>query len=1315
MANTLSKIYVDSKIIVTQKAFASMCFNNNKVISKSKYAIDNHTLTLLEDTKDNVSIYYNNGIANTYEFETRLYKDEVILPTIDRFGNVVYDLNKDNLLVFLDGELEPIENYEIVNGNQLKFIKKHTNDASKIYKVFVYASDVEFSRETYTRTPNSVIDLPLDQYNDRVIVTPYYVSKTLIFVDGIKVPFNCIEERKSNTVYENNTNESKVYDTIKLNIPETLDEISSIEVINFIAKTDDTTALHFITRQGYLTYGPYDSFNNKIPNKYDTIIKFTDQTKLLIDNLRTGFMICEEGSTGKLIVTDENFEKMELKCLTVYPFLYSTYNSDQYYFEVPETTNIIKYLSEYDKKYTFLPEILTIYQRLLLDEVQDTITRLRNARSISKVDSVSINKLIQFLGFNLNIKTLSKKQRRELLEEIDEFYRIAGTRNSYNLVNILQNNLKLINIEQLFTIYDKHEEIDKKTIWYYEPPKDQSGEYLPYIQALGTDGYDSNVEIYMRTNSTPIIHGVVRTTNNGNIDTTFNRNLGFLPSTTEGYDYIDGTFELVSELEGYANVLSAPVYYNYNHSLSGTSGFEVNDKVKTLDGKFNITVTQVDSTNGQITNYNITPTNGSQNVSLSAVQLYLNNNDSTRYVEISTKRAKETIDLNDTTNYPLRYSFYNGGQTFDIVLDPGEYIVVMSGGGGAGAASDSVIGSYNDTYAEDGKSGQLVTTAFKLTSRERVFGIVGQGGGKVFAKGHDGWKSTTKGAGYENGKMGSKLTGHITTTSHHHSWGHYYTSTHYHRYYSTGGQGGGSSAIYTYNKVLAQAAGGNGGSAYYEGNNVGCPGGLGGFGGTSNGSGAAGGIRNQNNGTFWSTDGNDGWIRIYNVRQVYTHRLTDTSELVNNDQFKTINLNTEFTITCHTDEYGKIYTTMSPTVGYYTYNGTYVLNKQGRDITGTLSVTSTPTRWLYKTELKGLDTAYLKVGQSFINSDDDISKQFVFTITEVNDDTYKYSATPVQATGNTEITVTNSIAKHKVGSGTTIKVTSKDQDVQNENDRCYVDFYTKKELGADLKKEYRINKTDYGLINEGTPSSPEWWEVGYPDIDYGQINEGTPLSPDTAIPGEPDENYGNIIDKVKGEWVEWWEWDRNPNYYPTNHVALEMKMPIDVDFSEYVNTFVEQIYNLASTVLYIQTVIESFYFGKDTTDATNPKENLGAPFGIATGAPIIYETITVTSNPAIQYQELTTAILKVHPMIWTVATRTNPDGTIQMYDKLIEANDANVTLTYTGQTTPVTGTGVQQIQVPLNTEVTWTISKDGTTVTGSKVLTRYTEKYIPII
>ena len=1312
MANTLSKIYVDSKIIVIQKAFASICFNNDRVISKSKYAIDNHTLTLLEDTTDNVSLYYNNGIANTYEFKTRLYKDDVILPTIDMFGNVIHNLNKDNIIVFLDGELEPIENYEVINGNQLKFLTKHTNDASKIYHVFIYSSDVEFSRETYKRTPNSVINLPTDSYNDKVIVTPYYTNKTMIFVNGIKVPFNCIEERKSDTVVETvidpitqeETIVTKVYDTVKLNIPETLDEISSIEVLNFTAKTDDTMALHFITRQGYLTYGPYDSFNNKIPDKYDTIIKFTDQAKLLVDNLRTGFMICEENSTGKMIVTDDNFEKMEIKCLTVYPFLYTTYNSDQYYFEVPETTNIIKYLSEYDRKYTFLPEILTIYQRLLLDEIQDSIKRLRDSRSIAKVDSVTINKLIKFLGFDLNIKTLNKKQRRELLEEINEFYRIAGTRNSYNLVNILQNNLKLINIEQLFTIYDVAEELDEKTIWYYNS----------VIQSLGTNGYDPSTEIYMRTKDTPIIHGIVRTTASGDIDPTFNGNTGFLPSTVEGYDYIDYTSELISELEGYINVLSTPTYYQYNRALHGTSGFEVNDKVKTSDGRFNITVTGID-TNGQITNCTILPTSGSQNISLGSADLYLNNDDSTRYAMISTKRAKEAIDTDDAINYPLRYSFYTGGQTFNITLDPGEYVVVMSGGGGAGAASDSVIGSNNDTYAENGKPGQLLVTTFKLTSRENVYGIVGQGGGKVFAKGHDGWNSTTKGAGYETGKMGSKLTGHITTVSHHHSWGHYYTSTHYHRYYSTGGQGGGSSAVYTETKVLAQAAGGNGGSAYYEGNNIGCPGGLGGFGGTSNGSGAAGGIRNQNNSNFWSTDGNDGWIRIYSVKQVYSHNLTDTTGLVNNDQFKTMNLNTEFTITCHTNDQGNIYTTMSPTEGFNIYNNTYILNKKERIITGTLSVSSTPTRWLYKTELSGLNTDYLKVGQSFINDEDDVSKQFIFTITEVKDNKYKYTSTPVQATGNTEITVNNSIAKHRVGSGTTIKVTSIRQNIQNENDRCYVDFYTKQELGAEPKKEYRIDKTDYGLINEGTPSSPEWWEVGYPDIDYGQISEGTPLSPDVTIPGEPDENYGNITTKVKGEWVEWWEWDRNPNYYPTNHVALEMKMPIDVDFTEYADTFVEQIYNLASTVVFIQSITESFYFGKDTTDATNPKENLGAPFGIATGAPISYQTITLTSNPMIQYQELTMAILKVHPMIWIVATKTNPDGTIQTYDKLVEADDATVTLTYTGQTTPVTGTGVQQIQVPLNTEVTWTISRNGTTVTGSKVLTRYTEKYIPII
>ena len=1301
-----NQIYTDSKLIFVQKAFGAICFNNGKVISKAKYALDNHTLTLLEDTDDNLSLYYNNGIANTYEFQTRLYKDDTILPSIDAFDKIVSDLNKDRMLVFLDGELEPVNNYEIINnGTKIKFLHKHTNDAGKIYKVFVYASDVNFVRKTYQKTSSDPIELPLDQYGDIVVPCDYNLNKTMIFVNGIKVPFNKIESRKNDSITEvvSNTSVTRITNTVKLNITEKLDEIISIDIINLNDKNDDTTALHFITRQGYLTYGPYDTYENKIPNKYDAIIEFSNQAKLVVDNLRPGFIIKEKEGTGQLIVVDENFETNKIKCLTIYPFVYTNYTSDQFYLEVPETTNIIKYLSEYDKKYTFLPELLSIFQRLLLDEIQDTIQRLRESRSISKVDSVSINKLISLLGFNLNIKTLTKKQRRELLEEINEFYRIAGTRNSYNLVNILQSNLKLIDIEQLFTIYNVSNPTEEKTIYSYKSNVISTG-----------SGYDPNAIIYVKTKDNPSIHGVVKTTSQGTIP------IGaFEATTTEGYDLINNReSELITELEGLIDIRSISDYYHYNHTISGT-GFHNGDRLKTADDSF---IIQVATTNGvdsqgRIINYTITPTDGSKNISLAAAQLYINNT-TTNYIKIASNRNVSYIDTSDTYNFPYLAGYSTGGQSFSLTLDPGEYYVVMSGGGGAGAASDSGHGSTNDTYAEKGFAGQLTTTTFTLTSREVVTGIVGQGGGRAFARGSGPWNAETKGAGYDTGKMGSKLNGTIgiektgVTTSHHGTgisgWTSVstYTYTKNYSYYSTGGQGGGSSALYTGSKVLALAAGGDGGRAYYNGNNTGCPGGLGGSGGTKNGTGAPGGERNLNDNTFWSHAGADGYIYIYKIREKYTPTTTgDTSGIGDGTVFTTVNSGTEFTLTFHRDTSNNLTVDINPTTGFRYVSGTFMLNPQNANNTGRLKITSTPTHWSYNGTLSGLNTDYVRTGQRFKNSDDSVGNQFTFTITSIENGKYTYTFTPTN--GNSNINLSKSKAYHQTGSGAKIRTTSKQINTQKNTDRCYIDFYKKEELmdkekGEGLYKEYRIDATDYGYVNEGTPNSPLWWEPGSPDIDYGSVE-------DDAIT-TPEDNYGEITGRIHGEWVEYWIWDRNPNYYPTNHVSLEMKMPVDVDFNEYLNIFVEQVYNLASTVVYIHSITESFYFGKDTTDSTNPKDNIGAPFGIATGAPVSYETITLSSNPLIQYQDHNTRSITVHPMTWVSETKTYQDGITYEYKKLVPI-DATVTLVSTsGQTS---GTGPQTIYAPLNSEVTWTISMSGhTTKTGKIIASKDREKYI---
>ena len=191
-------------------------------------------------------------------------------------------------------------------------------------------------------------------------------------------------------------------------------------------------------------------------------------------------------------------------------------------------------------------------------------------------------------------------------------------------------------------------------------------------------------------------------------------------------------------------------------------------------------------------------------------------------------------------------------------------------------------------------------------------------------------------------------------------------------------------------------------------------------------------------------------------------------------------------------------------------------------------------------------------------------------------------------------------------------------------DRCYIDFYKKEELGAELKEEYRIDKIDYLTITEGTPHSPIWWIPGEPDLDYGYITDETSVIP---------ENYGLITTKVKGEWVQWWEWDRKSIWYPTNHVDVELKLPTDVNFKEYIETFVEQFYSLASTVVFIHQITESFIFGNESDTNSKSKEKEVSSFGIAVGAPYVDYEFTLTSNPHVQYHETkpTTCTLVIVP------------------------------------------------------------------------------------
>ena len=93
-----------------------------------------------------------------------------------------------------------------------------------------------------------------------------------------------------------------------------------------------------------------------------------------------------------------------------------------------------------------------------------------------------------------------------------------------------------------------------------------------------------------------------------------------------------------------------------------------------------------------------------------------------------------------------------------------------------------------------------------------------------------------------------------------------------------------------------------------------------------------------------------------------------------------------------------------------------------------------------------------------------------------------------------------------------------------------------------------------------------------PTVDYGSVE--TEKASDFY-------DYGYVYEEIKGEWVEWFEWDRPTNWYPTNHVNVAVEVPPGVEYDTFMNEFKKTFYDIASTVLYIHNVIDVYTFGAD--------------------------------------------------------------------------------------------------------------------------------------
>ena len=422
--NAINKIFINDDLTIKDVSMTALLFNNGLIVSKTLYSILDHYVNILEPVVNNMAVYIHEGTSDYYEYSANLNNQNTVISGQDKFGNVLNNLLNLNSIVFVDGyKLSPSE--YIVTEDSITIINKYPN--KELNKVIIYASQ---SLAYFGKVTD---DVAWEEHSQTLGLNDYSDLRYMFFLNGQLVTHDKM-------AYSNST--------VKFNFPIR----PGIDTLDYYRLPNDTTNLLFAEELGYFSYGPKDNYEVEVPKLYDAIATFsTHIVRLAIDDIRPGFFIKEENGNGCLMIIDEDYETKSVKCVVVTPFSTDSYSSSEYFIQVPEARSILKYVSEFDLNGKLFPEILGTFQRVLLDETYDSIQRLKNIRSINKVDSHNINALINFLGLKLNITNMTLEEKHALLEELTNFYEIVGTKTSYNFYNVTSTNSRIIKVEQLFT------------------------------------------------------------------------------------------------------------------------------------------------------------------------------------------------------------------------------------------------------------------------------------------------------------------------------------------------------------------------------------------------------------------------------------------------------------------------------------------------------------------------------------------------------------------------------------------------------------------------------------------------------------------------------------------------------------------------------------------------------------------------------------------------------------------------------------------------------------------------------------------------
>ncbi len=1169
----INKIFPNSSIEISQVTMSTLCFIDGLSVFSDKFSLTSDRLDIYKQSNDSVNLFYNYNSSHIYEYKLILTNSGVIVSGQDLRGDTLTNITSDNIMIFVNGILLRKDQYLVLNSSEVALLYNIPQLTFQNVLIYVSNKNINYKRLIYTanewllnldnNNDNSIVYI--DAENDGIISqVNYYLNSSIIFINGKKLDNIYIEVQDK---------------AFKIN-----KDIKENDFIEYYDLNSETESLNFYSTFGYTTFNYKDSNQKKIPLIYNAIITFNDIVKYVIDNIRTGFFIKENlNGGGVAIIVDDTFESPKVKCYIESGSIFQSgsYYPGKYYVEAPNVRSIVNYLSDYDRKYNFIPEILEVFQQTLLKEVYDSANRIKDIRNISRVDSYHINKLLKLLGVDVDIKHLPLKKRHELLEELDNWYRIVGTKDSYNIFNILQDDIKIISMEQLFTPSITYSETTGSDLVSYD------------YSVSGGRGYTIGNRVYFTIpdgDSTEIFSFTVTGVDENGAITNVE------PDRYEGpqYEALEQVHNLSNQdLNLDVKITTISNDYKYNWSITNSSGYQVGQILHSADNKYKLRITELGN-NQSISKWDIIsgPTSGNTSYSETDIPLYI------------TSASNITLNVKSTeiSRSPIILSTALGSQQ-SIVLQPGTYYYEMSGGGGSGAAADSGEGVHGDLPAEEGQNAEYLSGTFYVPITSTLNYWIGDGGKGGYTSLREWWKYTLlpsiPGVGYLSGEQGGTV---------------YYSMAKWSTYQAvaSAGSGGGSSRIYAQNIIDKQARGGRGGNFSgwdYKKGAINVSGGLGGGMGTT-GSGATGGHSTYPGRGGWAGSGSTGYIKLWKLENNYETTISGTQENVYVGQKFRDNNNT-FTVTV-TAVSGNTITDydLTPANGSLTYNQSFNLNLINANETAKLNVNSQLIKSYYSlSEIEGL-SQYLFEGAQLIGTIDG------FTIT--GKVTYKNSVSNkvvISWTLPDNINIedfNNTIIPVKVVSGddsqdqaqimtTFIVLVSKDEE------REYVDFYTKQELGAVSDIKYVIDYEDYGTINQGTPNSPSIQVPGSPDIEYGHI-----------LDNAENINYGKITDVIKGEWVKTWIWDRDPLYYPTNHVDIEIKIESSDNAELILNRFINQFYNLASTVLYIHRLTSAYFFGNTTQNVSSGITSIDqAPvfMGIQTAPIVHYQSITLTSDP----------------------------------------------------------------------------------------------------